>query len=118
LPSEYLTWIEDHDLAVTRWDRLKRVQPPGLTFWFRQSAAPLTRDGFILAGEVALNDPSLTTPGSVAVVLDPVGKLRFLSAVALDGVNSGAAVDWNLLFSEAGFDSARFTPVASTRIPP
>jgi serine/threonine-protein kinase len=40
LPSEYLSWIEDHDLSVTRWERVRRGQPPGVTFWFRQGAAP------------------------------------------------------------------------------
>jgi hypothetical protein len=119
LPSQYVTWIEDHDLSVTRWDRLRQVQPPGLTFWFRQGAVPLTRDGFFLAGEVTLTDPPLARPGTVALVLDPQGKLRFLSAPAHDAANAPAGpFDWSRLFAEAGFDAARFTPVASTRVPP
>jgi eukaryotic-like serine/threonine-protein kinase len=120
LPSEYLTWIEEHDLSVTRWERLKQGQPPGVTFWFRQGAAPLTRDGFLLAGEVTLSDPRLTIPGTVALVFDTQGKLRFLHAVPpRDDVQApAAAFDWTRLFAEAGFDATRFTPVASTRAPP
>jgi hypothetical protein len=120
LPSQYLTWIEDQDLSVTRWQRLRLGQPPGLMFWFRQGVAPLTRDGFFLAGQVTLTDPPLAMPGTVALVLDLQGKLRFLSAVpSHDGVQApAAAFDWNRLFAEAGFDAARFTPAASTKIPP
>jgi hypothetical protein len=119
LPSQYLTWIEEHDLSVTRWERLKRGQPPGVTFWFRQGAAPLASNGFLRAGEVTLSDPPLTMPGTVGLVLDAQGNLRFLHAVPPhDDVQAPAAFDWNRLFAEAGFDATRFTPVASTRVPP
>jgi len=113
-----VTWIDDHDLSVTRWEHLRNVRPPGMLFWFRQGESPLTRDGFILAGEVTLTDPPLATPGTVALVLDPQGKLRFLSAVASHGDRTSAEFDWNRLFVEAGLDAARFTPVAPTRLPP
>jgi serine/threonine-protein kinase len=119
LPSPYVAWIEEHDLSVTRWDRLKQAQPPGVTFWFRQGETPLTRDGFFLAGEVTLNDPPLLMPGTVALALDPQGKLRFLSAVASHRDDQApAAFDWSRLFAEAGFDATRFTPVASSHVPP
>ena len=119
LPSPYLTWIEDHDLSVTRWERLKGLQPSGVRFWFRQGVAPLSRDGFLLAGEVTLIDPPLTTPGTVALVLDPQGALRFFSAVPSEGDQASAlAFYWNRLFAEAGFDARLFTAVASTKVPP
>jgi len=120
LPSDYLRWIEEHDLSVARWERLRQGQPPGVTFWFRQGAAPLTRDGFFLAGDAALVDPPLAMPGTVGLVLDPKGKLRFLHAVpSHDDVQAQTpAFDWNRLFAEAGFDVTRFTAVASTRVPP
>ena len=54
-----------------------------MTFWYRQSPPLLTRDGFFLPGEVTLAEPPLTSPGTVAVVLDPRGRLRFLSAALL-----------------------------------
>ncbi|MGH9143262.1 MAG: protein kinase domain-containing protein [Vicinamibacterales bacterium] len=120
LASPYSAWLGAHDLSVTRWERLRQFQPPGLTFWFRQSRAPLTRDGFSTAGQVAFTDPPLTTPGTVGIVLDLQGKLRFLSAAPADDAVRvpPATVDWNQLFAEAGFDITRFTPVPSTRIPP
>jgi hypothetical protein len=74
----------------------------------------------LLAGQVTLSDPPLAMPGTVGLMLDPQGKLRFLHAVpSHDDVQAPTAVfDWNRLFAEAGFDATRFTPVASTRIPP
>jgi hypothetical protein len=74
----------------------------------------------LLAGEVTLSDPPLAMPGTVGLVLDPRGKLRFFHAVpSHDDVQAPmAAFDWNRLFAEAGFDATRFTAVASTRVPP
>lgn len=118
LASPYLTWIDDHDESVTRWERLRNLQPPGLLFWFRQGQAPLVRDGFFLAGEVILNDPPLAAPGSVAVLLDPAGKLRFLTAAPASDTTSALTSDWSRLLTAAGFDAARFTAVASTKVPP
>jgi len=56
----------------------------------------------------------------VALVLDPQGKLRFLSATPSQGDAQATlgTFDWNRLFTEAGFDATRFTSVASTRVPP
>jgi tRNA A-37 threonylcarbamoyl transferase component Bud32 len=118
--TRYLALIRERDQSPNRWERLRSLEPPGMTFWYRQSPSLLTRESFFLAGEVTLAEPPLTTPGTIAVVVDPRGRLRFLSAALLPTEVSASRppFDWNRAFAEAGLDPAAFTSQPSTFVPP
>ncbi len=118
--TRYLTLIRERDQSPNRWDRLRSLEPPGMTFWYRQSPSLLTRESFFFAGEVTLSEPPLTSPGTITVVLDPRGRLRFLIAapLATDLSSSVPPFDWNRAFAEAGLDPTAFTPRPSAFVPP
>jgi hypothetical protein len=118
--TRQLQLIRERDASPNRWERLRDLEPPGMTFWYRQSPELLTREGFFLAGEVTLSEPPLTNGGTVAVVVDPRGRLRFLSAALLPGDVSSPApsFEWNRVFAEAGLDPSAFTPRPPAHVPP
>ena len=115
-PTDFLNYLRETDQTSTRYERLRSGQPPGVTFWYRQSPAALSTDSFLLGGVVTLNDPSARVAGMVNVMLDLKGRLHFLQAVPSRLEEPEArqpAPDWPALFREAGFDPRR-----SRRSPP
>ncbi len=112
---DYLTHVEENDLSSTRWDRLAKLQPPAIYFWYRQSPRPLIprSDHW----NVSLNEPPTTISGMANVTLDPLGRLIQLNVVPpqRDDVTTDAGAepsptDWSLLFAEAQLDMDGFTP--------
>ena len=80
--TDYITYLREHDQSTTRWNNLRTGQPPGFTFWYRQSPEALTTDRFSLSGRVRLTEPPHRTPGMAAVMLDLRGRLHQLIVVA------------------------------------
>ncbi len=116
---DYVSHVSDTDASPARWEKLKTGQPAAIYFWYRQS--PYTFEVWSI-GEVRENLPALTTPGMATLTLDTLGRLRSFRAAPprVDVATTGesAAPDWNVLFMEAGLDPSRFTPSASTWVPP
>jgi serine/threonine-protein kinase len=48
--TDYLEYLIKSDGSPARWERLRPGQPPGVTFWYRQSPTPLSTDSFFLGG--------------------------------------------------------------------
>ena len=120
-PTDFIGYLERTDQTPTRYDRLRAGQPPGVTFWYRQSPRPLSTDSFLAGGSLTLNDPAPRLPGMVNVLLDLKGRLHYLMAVPSRYQESGipaSAPDWQTLFREAGFDAKAFTETAPTWVPP
>ena len=120
-PTDFLNYLRETDQTSTRYERLRSGQPPGVTFWYRQSPAALSTDSFLLGGVVTLNDPSARVAGMVNVMLDLKGRLHFLQAVPSrleEPEGPPAAPDWPALFREAGFNPAAFTAVTPRWVPP
>ena len=120
-PTDFLNYLERTDNTPDRYERLRSGQPPGVTFWYRQSPRTLSTDSFLLGGRVTLNDPPPRVPGMVNVLLDLKGRLHYLLAVPArlqDPDTAAPAPDWPALLREAGFDASRFTPATPTWLPP
>jgi serine/threonine-protein kinase len=94
--------------AADRPRDLGTLQPPAITFWYRQHPWGLYSFG---KPEVTRNDPWLY-PGSLEVVLDPQGRLVEFHAATPERkpYAPGPAPDWNSSFAAAGLDMAKFKP--------
>jgi len=112
----YVAYLERNDPSPERWDKL-RSGPAAVYFWYRQSPAHLIPTTSL---RVTQNDPPMASPGMVAVALDPQGRLIELNASPQRAVAAGLtqAINWSLLFAEAGFDPTSFKATDPTRIPP
>jgi predicted Ser/Thr protein kinase len=122
-PTDYIRHIERTDRSPTKWENLRAGQPPGLTFWYRQSPRPMSSLNALLGGRLTFNEPAATVPGMVGVMLDLKGRLHYLHAVPARQPAGGAAaapapIDWSALLREAGFDPARLTPAPASWVPP
>jgi predicted Ser/Thr protein kinase len=122
-PTDYIRHIERTDRSSTKWENLRAGQPPGLTFWYRQSPRPMSSLNAALGGRLTLNEPPATVPGMVGVMLDLKGRLHSLHAVPErrappEAAGGSAPIDWNALLHEAGFDPARLTPAPPSTVPP
>jgi predicted Ser/Thr protein kinase len=120
-PTDYVSHLQSNDSSPRRWENLRPGQPPGVTFWYRESPVSLTTPNILLGGRVTLFDPWPRAPGMVQVMLDLKGRLHYLMVVPprVYGAPAGAtAPDWGALLREAGFDAARFTSVAPRWVPP
>ena len=120
-PTDFLNYLQRTDQTPTRYERLRSGQPPGVTFWYRQSPLALSTDSFVAGGTVTLNNPSVRVAGMVNVMLDLKGRLHFLQAVPARVRDAGApatAPDWAGLLREAGFDVSKFTAATPAWVPP
>ena len=90
-PTDFLNYLQRTDQTPTRYERLRSGQPPGVTFWYRQSPQVLSTDSFVTGGTVNLNNPPVRVAGMVNVMLDLKGRLHFLQAVPARAQDSGAA---------------------------
>ena len=117
--TDYITYLRTSDRSPSRWENLRAGQPPGFTFWYRESPSDLIADGFSRAGRVRLSDPTLRIPGEVAMMLDLNGHLHQLMVVAPRFQDQASpAPDWSALFREAGLDLSRFTSAPVKWTPP
>jgi serine/threonine-protein kinase len=116
-PTDYIRHVATSDRSPSKWENLRAGQPPGVTFWYRESPQPLSSLNALLGGRVTLTEPAPTVPGMVGVMLDLKGRLHFLRAEPERQVPGGTAPrdpDWSALLREAGFDPstlARATPL-------
>jgi len=107
--------------AANRSEQLKNGEPPALLFWYRQSPRYISNSNFFRAGIVQPSSPPQQDSGSITLNLDTEGRLVKLEAVPpqKDDTAAGQArLDWNVLLLEAGFDPAKFKPVAPAWVPP
>jgi serine/threonine-protein kinase len=96
-----------------------------MLFWYRSSPRPMAPTAFDVFDQPALrvtrDDPTMRVPGMTAVYLNAGGRLAQLQVVAPqreDGEGQAPAPNWGLLFSEAGIDLSRYTPVEPRWPPP
>jgi len=120
-----LGWTYNNRFLNRRWKEraaadwapvIGSLEPPALTFWYRQSSQGLHPLG---SPEVTRTDPWFS-PSSIEVVLDPQGRLVEFHAAApeVKGYQPGAPPDWSQAFAAAGLDPARFAPAQPRFTPP
>ena len=97
LRQRYIAWIFSTDGSRDRWARLRRG-PAALVFRVEERAAPQTPGR------------RLDDVPSTVVELDTRGRLSGLSAAPTPAW-SARPLDWSPLFTAAGLDIAKFTPV-------
>ena len=113
---DVLSYLENAD-PNGRWDNLEAAGVAG--FFYRQSPRPLL--GLSPVSGVEPNDPPMQYPGEVALKLDGEGRLRTFQAIppSVDPPSgSPSTPDWTTLFSEAGLDESRWTPIEPQWNPP
>jgi eukaryotic-like serine/threonine-protein kinase len=119
IDSDYLQYVAQHDRSPHRWDVLAAEQPPVLQFWYRQSQRPLVSSH--VTGRVYPNNPPVVESGMAGARFDMQGRLLGFYAVPPQvetAAETGPAVDWAPLLSQAGFDPARFRSVVPAWTPP
>jgi serine/threonine-protein kinase len=119
IDSDYLQYVAQHDRSPHRWDVLAAGQPPALQFWYRQGPRPLVSSH--LTGRVYANNPPVVESGMAGARFDMQGRLLAFYAVPPQvetAAEPGPEVDWTPLFSQAGFDLARFHSVTPAWTPP
>jgi predicted Ser/Thr protein kinase len=113
--GDYLQYVERIDKSAQRWEhRLGDMQPPPLSFWYRESPRPMAPEAFGI-GAVDPGDPSPIISGMVSVALDPQGRLIEFDAVPPQVDKSSGEVpppDWKRLFDAAGLDMSHFSAAA------
>jgi hypothetical protein len=113
----FLRYIAVREPARSRWNH--EIGP--VNYYFRGSPQPLyTYDFFNSISEEA---PPLTDAGATMVRLSPKGRLLKLIIVPPQVEKAGKsdappAVDWSVLFREAGFDAAHWAAAAPEWTPP
>jgi serine/threonine-protein kinase len=98
------------------WNKVLAETPP-LTFWYRQSAAPMTalsfHDDLLTPGMLVWDDPPPVDSGMSRVELDARGRLLFFERVPAQKqtpAQDAPVIDWAPLFHAAGLDRSSFTP--------
>ncbi|HET7704878.1 MAG TPA: protein kinase [Thermoanaerobaculia bacterium] len=102
-------WLSDR--GEKSLERLATIQPSPLAFVYRESPRNLIPERNVRGGpaavRVAYNDPPLSVPGMVRVVLDADGRLMTFHAVPPDRSppsSRSPQFDWRPLLASAGFD--------------
>jgi serine/threonine-protein kinase len=142
--EEFIFEIQAKDPSSHRWERLSRVRPSAIDFWYRQSQQPMLPK--TSEPRVEMLDPPPIDPGMASVRLDPAGKLRELVIVTGSlppdetharsrpseaslgtkpglGTNQSEAsreleIGWQKVFELAGLELDKFEAIPSERIPP
>jgi hypothetical protein len=111
--NEYRTYLRQHAAeAAARWKNPASGEPPLVTFWYRESPAPLlAQRQFNL--QPIFDDPPFEIPQMIRLRLSPEGKLRQLEAIPqqVEAPAPPGSFDWSRLFQAAGLDVGRFQPV-------
>jgi predicted Ser/Thr protein kinase len=117
--NDFLTYVEKNDKPRPHWDEVLSDRPAPLQFLYRQSPQYMMGTDFhdlsLTPGIVTDDDPPPILSGMVNLTMDPRGRLTFFQAIppqvqSEDAGTHAQAVDWNLLFREAGLDAAQFKP--------
>jgi serine/threonine protein kinase len=113
--TDFLSYIEKNEKPHPRWDEVLRGQPAPLQYLYRQSSQYMLgtdwHDYLLTPGMVTDDDPAPVLSGMINLALDPRGQLIFFQAIPPQMEESGTqaqAVDWNVLFREAGLNAAQF----------
>jgi serine/threonine-protein kinase len=125
----YFDYMQGKVIGEEQWRRALSMSPPPLSFWYRQSPAPLAPTGGVdwLGGnpvQRVLPDDSLTAGGTVSVSVDMEGRLlRFGAQYQPDHPPSTddqqtRVPDWSPLFAAAHLDPIRFSPTAPQSVHP
>ena len=116
-----MRWILRNDPSPQRFEKLPADT---MLFWYRSSPRPMAPTAFDVFSEPALrvtrDDPAMQVPGMSLIYLNASGRLAQLSVVPPqreEDPGPAPAPDWGRLFSEAGLDPSRYTPV-EPRWPP
>ncbi|HST36459.1 MAG TPA: hypothetical protein VLK25_07510 [Allosphingosinicella sp.] len=107
--------VEKNDKPHPDWDAVLPGRPSLLYFWYRQSPDYMMAEGYrdqlLNPGILTPDDPPTTLSEMINLKLDPQGRLIYFQAIPPQKESStapGTPYDWNLLFSEAGLDPAKF----------
>ena len=110
--TAYMTFLQKSVSGAEAWKRTLAAPPSPITYWYRQSPAPIVPQATF--GSVGLDDPVPTRPGMLGMILDLDGRLRHFSAVPPqreeDSVGTDRPPDWSPLFAAAKLDMSTFQP--------
>jgi len=118
--KDYLRFLQAYDTA-RRDAILASDQPPVVRFWYRQHQGEFQANSFIHGGRVAYDEPPNIEPGMVRLALDSKGRLTDLEGrprAESDANSTPKPPGWGVLFTAAGLDPARFSPVDARVVPP
>jgi serine/threonine protein kinase len=116
--GDFQEYVEKNDKPHPNWDAVLAAPPSLLQYWYRQSPQymlPTNFSNWFSPGIIGKSDPAPTLSGMISVELDPQGRLTHFEAMPPqkeDAARTGAAFDWNVLFSAAGLDAAQFQKTA------
>jgi len=112
---DFLRYVEKNDKPHPRWEEVLSGRPAPLQYLYRQSGQYMLGTDFhnfmLTPGEVTDDDPAPILSGMINLAVDPRGRLTFFQAIPPQVEESGThaqAVDWNVLFRDAGLDAAQF----------
>jgi serine/threonine-protein kinase len=101
-------WAEDVMRPADYRALVRRGQPAGVLFWYRQS--PELLFPVDSANDVSMFDPPHLVSQMASVGLDPEGRLVYFEGVPPEETSPPRPVDWKPLFEAAGLDPAAWTP--------
>ena len=115
--SDFLRYIAGREPTRSRWNH--EIGP--INYYFRGSPQPLYTYDFF--NSISEDLPPLNGAGATLVRLSPKGRLLRLIIVPPQVEKAGKsdtplAVDWSVLFREAGFDAAHWAAAAPEWTPP
>ena len=119
--ARYLSWDRRNQPLEGRLQRVSRVRPAALPFWYRESPEPMTVlwGGLDSAGapvmpDVSLVNPSFDARGMRYLKLDSLGRLIEFGAIPPDAAGRATVppMQWDVVFRLAGLDPAAFKPAA------
>jgi hypothetical protein len=113
----YLAYLAQSDHSPSRWSKLSDGRPIVVGFWYRQAEQRLVPSDY---WSLSQNDPPLTEPGMVRLVVDTRGRLTKFEAVPArsdPGSQTVQETNWAGAFNEAGLNIADFKPVEPKFIP-
>jgi len=102
-----------------RTPNMYSISPGAYSFCYRQSPRPM--QAMRINGAVTVSDPPEDVSGMLLLYLDSRGQLLRLQGVPPEieeGPPATGEPDWKPLFSAAGLDPSRFSPVAPRWVPP
>jgi tRNA A-37 threonylcarbamoyl transferase component Bud32 len=97
--TEYLFWLRTPAASEVPSAAASADGPPGIVLDYREHPSPLVAKG----SGVTMSDPPLLSPDAVYVQVDGRGRLRRLTVVPPQQLETGAAPDFTNLIEHAGF---------------
>ena len=124
----YFRYMQTKASDDEQWRKALSLPPPPLSFWYRQSQAPLRATlGRQPLGprveERVLPDDPLRAPGMLSVDMDLEGRLLRFSAdspstdASTVSADEGQSPDWPGLYAAARLDPAHLSPITPSSTP-